>query len=98
LNSGRSDWFRQAAQVGGYRRRPGEVLLGKDHRRDNPIRFTVKPAEAWTTVVLNRWKQLCPSCFNQEAQKAGVRFSFANLQAMSWSDRPPPRNPYKRIR
>jgi hypothetical protein len=33
-----------------------------------------------------------------DREKAGVRYSFANLEGMSWSDRPPPRNPHKRKR
>ena len=67
-------------------------------KRSNPVHFTVEPEEAWRTVVLNRWKKLCPSCFDTEAEKAGVRYSFASLEGMSWSDRPPPRNPHKRKR
>jgi hypothetical protein len=41
---------------------------------------------------------LCPSCFDAEAEKAGVRYSFTNLEGQSWSDRPTPKNPYKRMR
>jgi hypothetical protein len=63
-------------------------------RRNSPVSFTVEPEEVWRTVVLNRWKRLCPSCF----ERAGVHYSFANLEGMSWSDRPPPRNPHKRRR
>jgi hypothetical protein len=70
-----------------------------DHcRRRNVVGFTVEPEEAWRTVVLNRWRRICPSCFDQEAEKAGVKYTFANLEAQSWSDRPAPRNPYKRKR
>ena len=64
-------------------------------KRNNPIAFDVEPVEAWRTVVLNRWKKLCPSCFDMEAEKAGVRYSFTELAGTSWSDRPAPRNPYK---
>jgi hypothetical protein len=67
-------------------------------RRNSPVDFSVEPQEAWRTVVLNRWKRLCPSCFDLLAEQAGVRYSFTNLQGMSWSDRPVPRNPYKRKR
>ena len=49
-------------------------------------------------MVLNRWRNLCPSCFDVEAEKASVRYSFAGLEAQSRSDRPPPRNPHKRRR
>jgi PHP family Zn ribbon phosphoesterase len=67
-------------------------------KRRNPIGYTVEPEDAWKMVVLNRWRVLCPSCFDAEAEKAGVRYRFANLAGESWSDRPPPRNPYKRRR
>jgi hypothetical protein len=30
-------------------------------KRRNPINYHVEPETAWRTVVLNRWKQLCPS-------------------------------------
>ena len=51
-------------------------------------------------MVLNRWPigKLCASCFDVEAEKAKVRYSFVNVTAASWSDGPPPRNPYKRRR
>jgi len=49
-------------------------------RRRNPIDFAVEPEEAWKTVVLNRWRRLCPSCFDQLAEQAGVRYSFAQLR------------------
>jgi hypothetical protein len=41
-------------------------------------------------VVLGRWRIICPSCFDAEAEKAGIRYSFAQLDGMSWSDRPAP--------
>ena len=28
------------------------------------------------TVVLNRWRRLCPGCFDVEREKAGVRFDL----------------------
>jgi hypothetical protein len=66
--------------------------------RRNPIRFAIEPEEAWRAVVLNRWRTLCPACFDAEAERAGVRYSFANLEGQSWSDRPVPssRRPRKR--
>jgi PHP family Zn ribbon phosphoesterase len=66
--------------------------------RRNPINFRVEPEEAWRTVVLNRWRIVCPSCFDAEAEKAGVRYNFAELEEQSWSERPAPRSPYKRKR
>jgi len=53
---------------------------------------------AWRTVVLNRWRKLCPSCFDIEAEKAGMRYTFTDVEAMSWSDRPAPRGRSKRGR
>jgi hypothetical protein len=58
--------------------------------RRNPISYRVEPEEAWKTVVLNRWRILCP-CFDAEAEKAGVRYRFTGLEGMSWSGRPAPR-------
>ena len=54
------------------------------------------PDEAWRLVVLNRWRNICPSCFDTEAEKAGVRYKFTNVEAMSWSDRPAPRHSGRR--
>lgn len=48
-------------------------ILRSLHRR-NVVSFTVVTEEAWRTVVLNRWRRICPSCFDQEAD--GVRYSF----------------------
>jgi hypothetical protein len=39
--------------------------------------------DAWKMVVLDRWRVLCPSCFDTEDEKAGVRYSFANLEGGS---------------
>jgi hypothetical protein len=61
-------------------------------KRRNPIAFRVEPEEAWKTVVLNRWRKMCPSCFDVLAEQAGVRYSFAGLEGTSWSDRPAPRS------
>jgi hypothetical protein len=60
-------------------------------RRRNPVRFAVTPEEAYRAVVLNRWRIICPSCFDAEAEKAGVRYSFADLDGVSWSDKPAPK-------
>jgi hypothetical protein len=57
----------------------------------SPISYRVEPEEAWRIVVLNRWRKLCPGCFDIEAEKAGVRYSFADLDGVSWSDRPAPK-------
>jgi hypothetical protein len=70
---------------------------GKCKRRHN-VRFDVVPEEAWRTVVLNRWRVLCPQCFDAEAQIAGIRYSFTGIEGTSWSDLPPPRGSKKRKR
>jgi hypothetical protein len=67
-------------------------------RRRNVVSFRVEPAQAWRTVVLNRWKSICPSCFDAEAERAGVRYQFAGLGAVSWSDKPEPARRYVRKR
>ena len=65
-------------------------------KRRNPIAYRVEPEEAWKIVVLNRWRKLCPSCFDQLAEQAGVQYSFADLEAQAWSDRPAPRSRHGR--
>ena len=65
-------------------------------KRVNPIAFHVEPADAWRTVVLNRWKNLCPSCFDMLAEQAGVAYRFTDLEGQSWSERPAPRRTRKR--
>jgi hypothetical protein len=67
-------------------------------RRRSPVSFLVQPEEAWPAVVLNRWRKLCPPCFDTEAEKAGVRYSFVAVEAISWSDRPVPRSRGRRRR
>jgi len=59
----------------------------------NPVSYRVEPEDASKLVVLNRWRKLCPGCFDVEAEKAGVRNRFADLDGMSWSDRPAPKKP-----
>lgn len=70
---------------------------GKCNRR-KVVSYHVEPEAAWKLVVLNRWRVLCASCFDTEAEKAGVKYTFTDVEAQSWSERPPPRNPYKRKR
>ena len=65
-------------------------------KRRNPIAFHVEPEEAWKTVVLNRWRKLCPSCFDVLAEQTRVAYRFVAVESTSWSQRPAPRNPYKR--
>jgi hypothetical protein len=67
-------------------------------KRVNPIDYSIEPEQAWGTVVLNRWNKLCPSCFDQLAEQAGVAYKFSHLEAMAWSDRPVSRSRSKRRR
>jgi hypothetical protein len=39
-----------------------------------------------------------PSCFDAEAERAGVRYNFASVQATLWSDIPEPQRRYGRRR
>jgi hypothetical protein len=57
----------------------------------SPVSFRTGPEAAWKTVALNRWRRLCPGCFDAKAEKAGVRYSFVDLDGMSCSDRPAPK-------
>jgi hypothetical protein len=57
------------------------------------VSFRVEPEEAWKLTALNRWRRPCPGCFDAEAGKAGVRYSFVGLDAMSWLERPAPKRP-----
>jgi hypothetical protein len=47
-------------------------------QRRKVIAYRVDPDSAWRTVVLNRWRVLCASCFDVEAEKAGVRYTFTD--------------------
>ena len=67
-------------------------------QRRKVVAYRVEPEEVWRTVVLNRWRVLCASCFDTEAERARVRYEFVDVEAESWSERPAPRNPYKRKR
>lgn len=61
---------------------PGEVC--KRCYRRNVIGFTVEHA-VWASVVRGRWNVLCPTCFDEEAQLAGIVYSFGDLHPVSWS-------------
>ena len=67
-------------------------------RRRNIVTFQVEPKEAWRTVVLNRWRTICPSCFDAEAQRAGVRYQFVEVSAVPWNAMPEPARRYARKR
>jgi hypothetical protein len=73
-------------------------MAAKNVNRRKVVAYHVEPEAAFTTVVLNRWRVICASCFDVEAEKGKVRYSFVGLTAQSWNEQPPPRNPYKRKR
>ena len=54
--------------------------------RRNLVIYQVEPKEALRLVLANRWKSICPSCSDAEAEHAGVRYQFMGTRARSWSD------------
>jgi hypothetical protein len=66
--------------------------------RRKVVAYQVEPESAFRTVVLNRWRVICASCFDVEAEKSKVKYTFVNVSAQSWNEQPAPRNPYKRKR
>jgi len=44
--------------------------------RRNLVTYQVEPKEAWQAVVRDRWKSICPSCFDAEAELTGVHYQF----------------------
>ena len=46
--------------------------------------------------MLNRLRRLRPGRFDVEVEKAGMRYSFGDLDGMSWCDRPVPKAKKKR--
>lgn len=67
-------------------------------KRRDVTTFSVNPPEAYNTVILNRWRTICPSCFDEEAERGRITYTFKDLEAQSWSERPGPRNVGKRRR
>jgi len=57
----------------------------------SPVSYRVEPEEAWKSVVLNRWRKLCPGCFDAEASRPRMPYRFVELEGMSWSERPAPK-------
>jgi hypothetical protein len=68
-------------------------------QRRKVVEYHVEPAEAWKIVVLNRWPgQTLRIMLRRRGERAKVHYTFVNVTAQSWSEQPPPRNPYKRKR
>jgi len=64
---------------------PGEVC--KRCGRRNCVGFIV-PDETWARVSQGRWNVLCTTCFDEEAQAAGVRYCLEQWEVypVTWSD------------
>jgi hypothetical protein len=62
------------------------------------VTFAVEPEDARRAVVLSRWRNVCPSCFDGEAERASIRYRFVNVRAMPWSEMPEPQRRYGRKR
>lgn len=60
----------------------GEICKRCDCR--NTIGFDV-PDEIWSAVSRGRWNVLCPTCFDVEAEAAGVAYRFTGVWPVSWS-------------
>jgi hypothetical protein len=67
-------------------------------QRRKVIAYRVEPEEAFRTVVLNRWRTICASCFDAEAEKAKVAYRYIDLEGQPWSERPAPRQGGRRRR
>jgi hypothetical protein len=50
-------------------------------KRRNPIAFRVEPEATWRTVVLNRWRKLCPSCFDVLEDSSGEEPEWDEIAA-----------------
>jgi hypothetical protein len=58
---------------------------GRCNRR-NVVAWDVFDA-VWIAVVRGRWNVLCPTCFDEEAQIAGVPYhSNPGTELITWSD------------
>ena len=44
--------------------------------------------QLWDRVVRGRWGVLCPACFDEEAEAAGIRYTWNDVELwpVSWSD------------
>jgi hypothetical protein len=67
---------------------PGEWCKRCDRR--NNVGFWLSD-DVWNAVVRGRWNVLCPTCFDEEAEAAGIKYSFNSPHTtiwpvLSWSD------------
>lgn len=49
------------------------------------IGFSV-PDPVWDSAVRGRWNVVCAPCFDEEAEIAGVAYSFGPVSPVSWSE------------
>jgi len=61
---------------------PGEICKRCDRR--NCVGFDVAD-DVWSAVTRARWNVLCPACFDEEAELAGVTYRFGKVWPVSWS-------------
>lgn len=61
---------------------PGEWC--KRCERRNVVGFVVSDG-VWGLVARGRWPTLCPTCFDEEAEAAGVTYEFLSVYAVAWS-------------
>jgi hypothetical protein len=67
-------------------------------KRRNVVSYHV-PEETKRLVLLGRWKSgICPSCFDELAEQASIRYSFEDVSAVSWSNIPAPKTSSRRRR
>jgi hypothetical protein len=60
-------------------------------KRRNVVSYQV-PEEIKRLVLLGRWRSdVCPSCFDELAERVRIRYRFEDVSAVSWSDMPAPR-------
>ena len=60
-------------------------------KRRNVVSCQV-PEDIKRLVLVGRWKTgVCPSCFDELAEQGGIRYSFEDVSAVSWSDVPAPK-------
>jgi hypothetical protein len=66
-------------------------------KRRNVVAYSV-PEAVKRLVLVGRWKTgVCASCFDELAEPAGIRYSFEEVSATSWSDMPAPKtSPWRR--
>jgi hypothetical protein len=67
-------------------------------KRRNVVSYTVSE-EIKRLVLLGRWKSgVCAVCFDELAEQGRIRYSFEEVEAVSWSDVPAPKTSPRRKR